>query len=86
MSKAYAAIPGPVSLILTYLFILALVGAGAAIQRQNLRAFLPGFTAIFGISAGCWMLGHYAYIASRRTSERPWESRGRWGSRARRDT
>jgi uncharacterized membrane protein YadS len=63
VSKAYVGIPGPVSLILTYLLILALVGAGAAIQRQNLRAFVGGFTVIFMLSAGCWMLGHYAYIA-----------------------
>ena len=63
VSKAYAALPGPVSLLFTYLLLLALVGMGAAAQRYDVRAFLPSFTAIFWISLGCWLLGHYAYIA-----------------------
>ena len=63
VSKAYAALPGPVSLLFTYLLLLVLVGMGAAAQRYDVRAFLPSFTAIFWISVGCWLLGHYAYIA-----------------------
>ena len=63
VSNAYAALPGPVSLLFTYLLLLVLVGMGADAQRYDVRAFLPSFTAIFWISVGCWLLGHYAYIA-----------------------
>jgi uncharacterized membrane protein YadS len=63
VSKAYAGVPGLASLALTYLLVLALVGVGAAIQRFDLKRFLPGFTVLFGISGLSWILGHYAYIA-----------------------
>lgn len=63
VSKSYAGLSGVASVAFTYLFVLILVGAGAAIQRFDLRKFLPGFTAIFAISGLCWILGHYAYIA-----------------------
>lgn len=62
-SKAFAGVPGFVSVVLTYLFLLGLIAGAAAIQRQRLGAFLGGFTVIFALSAGCWVLGHYAYIA-----------------------
>jgi uncharacterized membrane protein YadS len=63
VSKVYAGMPGPISLLLTYVLILALVAAGAVLQKQNLRAFVGGFTAIFVLSTLCLILGHYAYIA-----------------------
>jgi uncharacterized membrane protein YadS len=64
VSKGYATVPGFVSLAFTYLLIIILVGIGAAIQKFDLRTFLPGFTVIFGISVACWVLGHNAYIAA----------------------
>ena len=64
VSKAYAGLRGASSAcVLTYFFLLLLVGLGAAVQRFDLRKFLPGFTAIFWISVVCWLAGHYAYIA-----------------------
>jgi uncharacterized membrane protein YadS len=63
VSKAYAGLPGAASLALTYLFLLAVVGLGARLQGFDLRRFLTGFTVIFWLSAGAWVLGHYAYIA-----------------------
>ena len=63
VSKGYTGLSAAVSLALTYLFVLALVGLGAYIQGFKLRRFLPGFTVIFWISAVAWVLGHYAYIA-----------------------
>ena len=63
VSKAFAGLPGPLSLLFTYLFLLCLLGAGAAVQRFDLHKFLLGFTAIFWISVASWLLGHYAYIA-----------------------
>jgi uncharacterized membrane protein YadS len=62
-SKAYAGVPGPLSLVLTYLLLVGLVGLGAWAQGFHLRRFLAGFTAIFWMSELCWLVGHYAYIA-----------------------
>lgn len=62
-SKAYAGWSGLVSLALTYLLVLTLVGLGAWVMGFRLRRFLAGFTVIFWVSSLCWMLGHYAYIA-----------------------
>jgi uncharacterized membrane protein YadS len=63
VSKAYAGLPSVVSLLLTYLAVLSLVGLGAFAQRFDFRKFVPGFTAIFWITALCWLAGHFAYIA-----------------------
>jgi uncharacterized membrane protein YadS len=63
VSKTYAELPGGVSLILTYLFLLLLIGMGAYLQAFDLGRFLASFTVIFAISALCWLAGHYGYIA-----------------------
>ncbi|MBF0103938.1 MAG: putative sulfate exporter family transporter [Deltaproteobacteria bacterium] len=62
-SKTYAEIPGLVSLFLTYLVMTALLGMGSFVMRFSLKRFLAGFGVIFWISAVCWFVGHYAYIA-----------------------
>jgi uncharacterized membrane protein YadS len=62
-SRAFADLPGGVSLLLTYLLLLGLTGLGAYAQGFNLRRFIPAFTVIFGLSYLCWLAGHYAYIA-----------------------
>src|SRR5262249_61516825 len=63
VSKGSAGLPGLVSLVLTYLLVVGLVGLGASAQRFDLRKFLPGFTVIFWASYLCWLAGHNAYIA-----------------------
>ncbi|MFO0888915.1 MAG: putative sulfate exporter family transporter [Isosphaeraceae bacterium] len=63
VSKAWASIPGSLSLVFTFLFILGLTGAGAYGLGIELRRFLPAFAVIFVIAVGSWILGHYAYIA-----------------------
>ncbi|HTZ18847.1 MAG TPA: putative sulfate exporter family transporter [Dissulfurispiraceae bacterium] len=55
---------GLVSVILTYAFLLVLMGIGAVALRANVGKFAVGFTIVFWISYGCWLLGHYAYIAA----------------------
>lgn len=62
-SKAYAALPGLASLGLTYLAVTCLVAVGARVMGFRLRHFLGAFTVIFWLSYGCWVMGHYAYIA-----------------------
>lgn len=64
-SKAwpYDSLPGLASLGLTYAFFLGLIGWGATRHGASWGRFAPAFTAVFGISVLCWILGHYAYIA-----------------------
>ncbi|MHB1417279.1 MAG: putative sulfate exporter family transporter [Chloroflexota bacterium] len=63
MTKAYAGIPGVVSLFLTYVFMLVIMSVGASALNYNLRKFMISFTFIFWISYGCWLIGNYGYIA-----------------------
>lgn len=53
-----------VSLFLTYLAMMVVMGAGAVLLGSNFGKFCIGFTIVFWISYACWFLGHYAYIAA----------------------
>ncbi len=64
VSKAYKSLPGIVSLLCTYIFLLAILLAGAKALRANLKSFAKGFTAVFFISYVCWFIGSWAYIAA----------------------
>lgn len=64
VSEAYAKLPGIVSLLATYVFLLALMTAGAAALRANVRRFAGAFTVIFWLSYACWMLGSFANFAA----------------------
>ncbi|WP_422924674.1 putative sulfate exporter family transporter [Singulisphaera sp. PoT] len=63
VSAKYAGVSGTASLLFTFLLLFTLLGICAAIRRIPLRSFLPGFAVIYWLSVGCWLLGHYAYIA-----------------------
>jgi hypothetical protein len=63
VSTHYSALPGFVSLLLTYLLVLLLVSTCARVRGIELRSFIPSFSVIFWASAASWVLGHYAYIA-----------------------
>jgi uncharacterized membrane protein YadS len=52
------------SIFLVYLFLLVLMGVGAAALRSNVVNFALGFTIIFWLAYACWLAGHYAYIAA----------------------
>ncbi len=71
-----AALPGYTSLLLTYLFMLAVTTVGAAVMRYNIPRFIAGFTIIFFITYGCIVAGEYAYISAtpdkRAALEIPW--------------
>ncbi len=64
VSRAYAGLPGIVSLVLTFLFLSAVMALGAAALRANVLRFIGGFTAVFWISYLCWIIGSWAYIAA----------------------
>jgi uncharacterized membrane protein YadS len=64
VSKGYAWCPGLLSLLATYLFLLAVTALGAAALGLKVWEFVRGFTAVFWISYFCWILGSYAYVAA----------------------
>lgn len=64
LAKGYGQVPGPVSLLGTWAFLLAILGAGAVVMGYRLPRFLAGVSVIFGISYLCFVLGHNAYIAA----------------------
>jgi uncharacterized membrane protein YadS len=64
ISGAYKGMPGLLSLLLTYIFMTVIMLVGAIALKANLGRFLLGFTLVFWMGYGCWLLGHFAYIAS----------------------
>jgi uncharacterized membrane protein YadS len=64
VSPAYSGLPGVVSVIATYAFMLALTSVGAHFLGLGMKRFVAGFTVVFWVSYGCWFLGHYGYIAA----------------------
>ena len=44
--------------------MLIISGIGAIALKVNLGRFMLGFTLVFWIGYGCWLLGHFAYIAA----------------------
>ncbi len=63
-SKSYANLPGLISLLLTYLAMLAILLIGAKALGANVKRFAQGFTVIFAVSYACWFIGSWAYIAA----------------------
>jgi uncharacterized membrane protein YadS len=57
-------VSGSISIFLTFLFLLVLMTAGAALRRLNVLRFAIAFTIVFALSYLCWMAGHYAKIAA----------------------
>jgi len=55
---------GALSLILTFIAILAVMGLGSLLIGADFKKFIIGFTLVFWISYACWFLGHFAYIAA----------------------
>ena len=63
-SKAYAAVPGLVSLLATFAFLLAILMVGAVALGLKPLRFAKGFTAVFGAAYVSWIIGNWAYIAA----------------------
>jgi len=64
VSKAYAGLGGTASLVLTYLFLLAVMSVGAALLGARVGKFAAGFTFVFAASYLCWIVGSWAYLAA----------------------
>jgi uncharacterized membrane protein YadS len=52
------------ALLLTYLFVLALVAGSAAALGAKAGKFAASFTIIYWLAYLCWVVGNYAYIAA----------------------
>ncbi len=63
-SGSLKGMPGITSLFLTYIFMLVITLVGAIALRANVGRFLVGFTLVFWIGYGCWLAGHFGYIAA----------------------
>ncbi|WP_439623731.1 putative sulfate exporter family transporter [Gemmata sp.] len=63
-SKGYAAITGPGSVAATFGFLLAVLCAGMAFIGASPGKFAVRFTVLFALAFGCWVGGHYAYVAA----------------------
>jgi uncharacterized membrane protein YadS len=63
-SGGLKAMPGITSLFLTYIFMLVITLVGAVALGANVARFMVGFTLVFWIGYGCWLAGHFAYIAA----------------------
>ncbi|MCW5977132.1 MAG: putative sulfate exporter family transporter [Bryobacteraceae bacterium] len=64
VSKAYASLPGLAALLITYVFLLAVMSAGAAALGVGIGRFARAFTTVFLVSYLCWFAGSWAWIAA----------------------
>jgi uncharacterized membrane protein YadS len=63
IAKAYGALGGAGSFIVTYLVLLAVLSAGAAALKAEVGRFAAAFTAVFWIAYGSWIIGSNAHLA-----------------------
>ncbi len=63
VSKSYAEIGGVGALLVTYVFMLVVMTAGAATLRADVKRFALGFTVVFWFSYLCWIFGSWANFA-----------------------
>lgn len=64
VSKSYASLGGWGALIATYVFLLAVLSAGAAALKADVKRFALAFTAVFWITYLCWIAGSWAHFAA----------------------
>lgn len=64
VSEAFASLPGYVSLLATYLFLLIVLSVGIRLLGASVKKFIGAFTLVFFISYICWILGAWAHIAA----------------------
>lgn len=64
ISKAYGSLSGFQALMLTYLFLLAVLSAGVVALGQDLKHFAFAFTALFWLAYASWIIGSNAHLAA----------------------
>jgi uncharacterized membrane protein YadS len=64
VSRAYASLGGASAFILTYLALLAVLSAGVAALKADVRRFAATFTVLFWIAYASWIIGTNAHFAA----------------------
>ncbi len=64
VTNDFAGLSGIVSLIATFVFLLAVLAFGAGLLGANVKRFVLGFAVVFFLSYICWIFGAWAYIAA----------------------
>jgi uncharacterized membrane protein YadS len=64
LSKAYASLGGAGALVVTYMALLAVLTAGAAALKLDVKRFAAAFTVVFVLAYASWIVGSYAYVAA----------------------
>ncbi|MCC6048225.1 MAG: putative sulfate exporter family transporter [Thermodesulfobacterium sp.] len=65
VGKAYkGVVSGGLSLVLTYLFLTVVLAIGVYLLGGDVKRFVIGFFFVYWLSMICWIIGHYAYLAS----------------------
>lgn len=63
-SKKYAALGGIGSLLATFVFLLITLTLGSWFVGGKPKRFAAGFTVVFFLAYGCWILGNHGIIAA----------------------
>jgi uncharacterized membrane protein YadS len=63
-SKAYAALGGPAALVATYVALVLVLSASAALLKADVKRFALTFTAVFWIAYASWIIGSHANLAA----------------------
>ena len=63
VSKAYSGLGGLGAIIVTFVALLAVMTAGAAALKADVKRFALGFTAVFWLAYLCWIIGSWANFA-----------------------
>jgi uncharacterized membrane protein YadS len=63
-SKVYAGLGGAGAIVVTYVALLVLMSAGAALLKADVKRFALAFTAVFWIAYASWIVGSYANFAA----------------------
>ena len=63
VSKAYASLGGAGALVVTYVALVAVLTAAAAVLKLDVKRFAVAFTVVFVLAYASWIAGSYAYIA-----------------------
>src|SRR5690242_9203270 len=64
VSKSYASLGGFGALIATYVGLLVTLSLAAVALKVNVGRFAAGFTVVFWLAYGSWILGNYANFAA----------------------
>ena len=57
-------VPGWLSVLLLFVSLLGFLTCGAWVMGHGVKRFAVGFTVLFAVGYGCWVLGHYGYLAA----------------------